>query len=320
MKKFFLICLVLTIFSSCIATPLTSFDIPFKLIESGAIDNPILVEESGQFAHIEGLVESSGLARLDNGLFLTHNDSFGGSKLFGFYFDGLGSSPAIVASASRPLLNFDWEDIAPLSDGRVVVADIGDNWHFRRFGYLYFASFLELPKKNGDFCCSSYDFEKVTFRYPGSPAKQKNYDAEAIFQRDGNLYLFTKEDGGSRLMLIDLKAHSLAGHKNRVIESIYLGSLELFGRVTSADYSVSKRMLAVLTYSNLYFFKDNSKEVDGAYVELKIDDLEPVGFMPVELGQCEALSFINDNRVLVSNEANRFKIFQLSSKNLRVDE
>jgi hypothetical protein len=129
--------------------------------------------------------ESSGLARSTRhrGVFYTHNDRGASSDVF-----------AIDSTGTRAVLHLDvratdWEDIATTPDGRVWVADTGDNDLVR-------PSVSILVFEEPDLLTSTtVPFTTYTLVYPNGPQ-----DAEALLvdPRDTRVYVATKSpDGGS---------------------------------------------------------------------------------------------------------------------------
>lgn len=129
----------------------------------------------------ERIEESSGLATdFDNERYWTVNDS--GDEGRAFALDQDGEVEGTLSYQGEPK---DVEAVA-FHDGRLYVADIGDNDAEREFVTVYYFDDAEPGSDSRQY--RSYDFE-----YPDGPR-----DAEAFFvDDDGRLYIVSKEgDGG----------------------------------------------------------------------------------------------------------------------------
>lgn len=127
--------------------------------------------------------ESSGLARshVHRGVVYTHNDRGGNPEVF-----------AVDSSGTRAVLTLktaavDWEDIASTPDGRIWVADIGDNDVARR---TVSVSVFREPEV---LTSSTLPVTTYEFVYPDGPR-----DAEALLVQPGTgrIHLVTKEEQG----------------------------------------------------------------------------------------------------------------------------
>lgn len=129
----------------------------------------------------ERIEESSGLATdFDNERYWTVNDS--GDEGRAFALDPDGEVTGTLSFRGEPT---DIEAVA-FHDGRLYLADIGDNDAEREFVTVYYFDDAEPSSESRQY--RSYDFE-----YPDGPR-----DAEALFvDDDGRLYIVSKEgDGG----------------------------------------------------------------------------------------------------------------------------
>lgn len=327
--------------SSCAASPLAlANDYPSEENDSLL---PVLLQYEGVIPQFDKLKENSGLAALpwlstltmdsslsiDKGkgnlddeplILFTHNDSFGGPWIFSYRYQ---SGELVRLSQIRlknPAFNVDWEDMAPCGEGRVAIADIGDNLKIRRVLNLYIID-CQLKDNMSDYS----NIRKIKFRYPGSALLQRNYDCESLFYRDGWLYFLTKERNGARFFGLEIeKALRCSG----VSELTPLGELAVKGRVTSADFNPKSGLLAVLTYKMLYFYDLLPQKIVSSTIEIKEDHALPltssrlncIAAVENGLSQCEAISFVGERKVMMSEESGRYEIYQLSSMNFRVDQ
>jgi hypothetical protein len=222
--------------------------------------------------------ESSGLARGSHkDSFWTHNDSGGKPELYEFDLTGKLISTKIISGAK----NTDWEDLAQDQAGNVYVGDFGNNGVPR--------SSFDIYKWNIDQSTA----EKITFTY----SQQKNNagifklpvsDCESFFYHQNNLYLFSKNWGkDNSVKLYQLPAES-GNHILAPVDSIQINT-----QVTSADISPDGKTFALLTYGKILLFGvDNNR----------INFNKPLGCFRLVKAQNEALVFLNNTDMLVTNE------------------
>lgn len=131
------------------------------------------------------LTESSGLARSQAhpDVVYTHNDRGDLARIFAM--DDTGTRAVLRVDVAA----LDWEDIATTPDGRIWVADTGDNDGVR--------STVQVVVVDEPDVLVSADVPSVSYalRYPDGP-----HDAEALLvdPRDDRLYLVTKGEAGGR--------------------------------------------------------------------------------------------------------------------------
>lgn len=137
--------------------------------------------------------EISGLAvsRRHPGTIWVQEDSGNGPYLYAF--DARGDRRARIAV--KGATNFDWEDLA-LADGRVWIADIGDNARIRNEVRVWW--FPEPRLRAG-----SVRARVLTLRYPNN--KRFNAEAMIVHGRRDRLFVFTKEDDISQVFAVDVR-------------------------------------------------------------------------------------------------------------------
>ncbi|GAB3829318.1 hypothetical protein GCM10028895_44030 [Pontibacter rugosus] len=128
--------------------------------------------------------ESSGVALLANGTILTHNDA--GNKPYLYLLDAKGK---LQETIKLKVPNVDWEDLAQDDDGNIYIADSGNNNNQRKELAIYKVD-LAAPDQVQ---AIRYTYEDQT-EYPPQK-KDRNFDSEAIFWNNGNLYLVSKDRG-----------------------------------------------------------------------------------------------------------------------------
>lgn len=195
----------------------------------------------------------------------------------------------------RNAKNRDWEDLASDSQGNVYIADTGNNAHKREEFIIY-----KLPdprKATGD----KIDAEKIRFRYQVVPGHEgtKEYpthDSEALFYKDGALYVITKDRGRPFTGLANIyKVPAVKGS----YEAEWIGSFTPcrergICEVTAAAISPDGNTLALLGYGKLWVFTDYTT-----------DDFTKGTMRSINLGattQLESLDFLNPNTLLLSDE------------------
>lgn len=223
--------------------------------------------------------ESSGLAhakRPDS--FWTHNDSGGKPELYEISGKGELLSVRPVTNAG----NVDWEDLAEDNHGNVFIGDFGNNGNKRRDLTIY-----KLPEKQTT-------ADKITFRYtdqtnfPPSPEKLF-YDSEAFFHHNSELYLFSKNRSTNNHQVRLYKLSDQPGdYALSPVDSINIKT-----QVTSADISPDGKTFALLTYGKVLLFS-----VENGEVNFK----RPLGCFRMVKKQAEALLFLNNTDMLITNE------------------
>jgi hypothetical protein len=158
--------------------------------------------------------------------------------------------------------NIDWEDIA-LADGRLYIADMGNNGNARRDLGVYVVN-----EPNPHETTRVRLLKHLPVAYPeqvGYPGKLWHYDCEAMFVSEGKLYFLTKHrktgeirgwKSGTVLYRLDSE------HTDRENALTRVGSDDRIMLATAADVSPSGSKLAVLTYFTLWIF-DKPAEGDN---------------------------------------------------------
>jgi len=242
------------------------------------------------------LRESSGLgiSRTHAGVIWTHNDS--GDRPRFYAIDSTATLLAtfdVEGAGAR-----DWEamEVGPCSQPRdascLYMADFGDNAFARESVTVYVIE--EPDPASGDGVVSVVG--TVSFSYPDGP-----HDAESLaLTADGALVVITKERSGTP-WLFRISAEEVASAVVRG-ESLTLGPgrrlpIELRSwrdQTTGASLNWEDDVLAVRTYSDIYFFRwPISDEPEQAAEACFLGDLERQG---------EAIAFRSDGRLLLSSE------------------
>jgi len=229
--------------------------------------------------------ESSGLAPGDSaGLVWTHGD---------------GGTPATLYQASlagrlrgalplAPLVNHDWEELTRDPAGRFYLGDFGNNRNDRRDLAIY-----RLAPANG----GQMQVDTIAFRYPDqvafppAPARQ-HFDCEAMLFYNDSLHLFTKDRGlahRTRYYVVPARP----GHHVATLRD----SLRLRTLVTGAALRPDGRAVALLGYGGLFLF-------EGAPGAQLFHQPKAYRRLPAT-GQAEAVLFLDNQELLISNERGR---------------
>lgn len=248
------------------------------------------------FADIE---ESSAIvkSRVWDDVYWTLNDSGNDNRIFPFNKNGEilraewykeDEGGVYVAGTS----NIDWEEMAVDNLGNIHVCDSGNNGNARKDLCIY-----QIKDPLPVFSGTVNYFQKIHFYYPEQkafPAKPNNFDCEAVFWANDNLYLLTKHRADTQTHLY--RFDSLDQLKINTITRI--GTFEIGGMVTAADASIDGTKLAVLTYDNVWIFEAE----DGDYFNGKIS------WLPINANQCEAVCFDGDDLIITSEQMELFKL------------
>jgi hypothetical protein len=198
----------------------------------------------------KGLDESSGIvaSSAHPGVYWTHNDSGNPPELFAVTREGGAIRTYAVAAK-----NDDWEDIATDGQGRLLIADIGNNDHNRKRVFVH-----RLPEPDPTFPPATAGRRAAkepplrveqtwTLTYPGEP-----FDAESLFVRGTTGYVISKL---RNLKHAGLYAFDLDPAKPTQVLRL-VGHLPIRYPVTGADLSPDGRRLAVITVGGPYLFDD----------------------------------------------------------------
>lgn len=245
--------------------------------------------------HKQEMAESSGLALAnDQGTaFWTHGDGGSPNSLYRISRTGELLATVPVEGAS----NEDWEDITrDAATGRLFIGDFGNNRNARRDLRV----FVFNPAAPGR-------VDTIRFKYPDQhafpPHKHfRNFDCEACYYDDGKLHLFTKNRGKGGLYTKQYTLPAKAGTYTATL----VDSLELETWVTAADISPDHRSVALLGYGFVYIFAGDPSQ--------PVFDRKRSRIALASTGQAEALTFLNNTDLLLSNENG--KLFEIKRKQL----
>jgi hypothetical protein len=250
--------------------------------------------------------ESSGIAvsRRYDGLLWTHNDS--GSERLLFAVSPFGETLATYLLPDTELR--DWEDIAlgpcppaappALPTGAperdcIYIADTGDNTHSRDTLQIYVLAEPDYesthPTEPVD---TLHGVTRFDFTYPDA-----RYDTEALaVSPAADAYLVTKGRTDKpkifRVPLDDPRKVSIAEY----IQDLDVTPMRNLGRlVTGAAFSPNGKVMAVRTYSEVYFLR---RAGDGSF-----QNAAPPCFFGLAQLAGEAVDFLDDSTLVMTSES-----------------
>ena len=262
-----------------------------------------VVPEHWQVAEIrsEAIDESSGLVRSRRhpDVYWTHNDSGDLPRIFAIDAGGETLAEFAVDGAE----NFDWEDLAIDDAGRLYLADTGNNMNRRENLAIYVIAEPDPATGGGAVPVE----RRLPFRYADQvrlgDRLDMNYDCEALFWRDGILWLFTKHRSNGRTKLYRLDP---ALDHEQVIAPVARyelgGPLGFLGSATAADQHPDGERLALLTYFGAFLFTwpPGAAPPSG-----------PSAFVPLDpdlTRQAESLAWSGDALVVGNEQRSLFRI------------
>ncbi len=237
------------------------------------------------------LDENSGIIHMKDSTVWFIQDGGNSDKLYQVDFEGDIRNELEVKNAK----NTDWEDLTKDDEGNVYIGDFGNNDSDRKNLVVYKVPNPEIEK--GD----KIDAKKIRFRYPDQKkfppkAKKPQFDAEALFYRKGFLYIITKNrsspfTGMARIYKIPARK---GNHKAEFVGAFKTCDSEAQCRVTAATISDDGKTIVLLSSGKLWVFTDFTGD-DFSKGTLKTIDLKATS-------QLEAICFLNENTLLISDE------------------
>ena len=247
------------------------------------------VEKIGRMAKKQ-VKESSGLELApDQTTFWAHADSGNPPKIYQINFKGQLLNSYDIPHTS----NLDWEDVAKDDQGNLYIGDFGNNSNTRKDLRIY-------RVKENNFT----QVDTISFVYPDQKSfppnkSEQNFNCEAFFYFQNKLYLFSK----NRNTRDWVKMYTLPAQPGNYTASL-VDSLKIASRITAADISPDGQIIALLGYGNVYLYESDKT---GKFFTGKKNCLA----IPAS-GQAEALVFINNQDLIISNEGG--KLFKVAKK------
>lgn len=246
------------------------------------------IEKTGKMASAE-VAESSGIELTNDGNFWTHADGGNQPVLY-----KVNASGKLLQTIEIPnTANQDWEDLAKDDAGHIYIGDFGNNENKRRNLRIFRVN--EAKPDQVDTIQFTYADQK---QFPPIKA-ERNFDCEAFFYHQNNLYLFSKDRGKNELV----KVYKLPSRPGTYVASA-IDSIQISTMITAADISPNGERMALLGYGNIYLFdvSGNDRFFDGNKYCIPFE----------KTGQAEALVFLNNTDFVFTNEGG--KIFKAVKK------
>jgi hypothetical protein len=232
--------------------------------------------------------ECSGLARVfGKKTFWTHNDGGGQPQLY--EIDSLGK---LISTLKVPdATNIDWEELAQDNQETIFVGDFGNNQNARRDLKIYKFD----PNK-------AQKTEEINFSFADQagfppPKKQRNFDCEAFFWANDSLYLFSKNRGNRHTKMYSMPSNT----GNYVLNP--KANIYLKASITAAAISPSNSQFVLLSYGKVFVFGIDNNQINFN---------RPLFCIKTALKQSEAITYITENELLITNEQGQ--IFKLILK------
>lgn len=276
---------------------------------SGLVPQLLATVGNPEISEMSGMVRSK---RRDN-LFWVHNDSGDSPRIFALDAQGLniiptfsrfsfygeepeeGKSlwqgfPVMFAEAE------DWEDIAA-DEQYLYIADVGNNGNSRKDLAIYAVSEIDPTAST-----RSAVIQKYPVFYPEQesfPPENWHYDSESIFTWQGNVYLITKHrEGRGNVWQPGANLYRLDSRFTEQPNALALiDHNPLVTAATGADVSPDGTMLAVISYSALWIF--NAPQQGDSWLS---SPATSYALNTDILRQAEAVAWMDDNTLLVTNE------------------
>ncbi|WP_276498149.1 hypothetical protein [Pontibacter litorisediminis] len=225
------------------------------------------------------LQESSGIAVLAKGEYLTHNDAGNAPNLYKINTKG-----KIQQTIQLKLPNVDWEDLAQDGAGNIYIADTGNNDNDRRELAVYKLN----PSQPEQVQAIRFTYEDQK-EFPPKK-KDRNFDSEALFWSDGKLYIISKDRGRGQTAKVYQVPDQAGTYKAKLI-----GSHRLEAAVTGAAISPDNGTVVLLSEGALHLFSDfgsPDRFYEGKYEKRSLKGA----------GQTEAVAFEGDGVLVITSE------------------
>lgn len=242
---------------------------------------------SGQ--EISGIVKS----RNHNDCFWSINDSGNAPRVYALHRNGAEYRSPSDRDAAGILVegsqNVDWEDIAIDADGRLIIADVGNNANERRDLALYY---IDEPSPTAD---RAPVVRKISVCYPDQPEfpppkNNFNFDCEAVFAI-GNMVHFLTKHRSDRLTTLYRLDDPRADRINVLTR---VDAFDVGGMVTAADASADGKRMVAITYQGVWLFE--RADLTKSFFDGRI------AWAPFLSVQMESVCFADGETLLLADE------------------
>lgn len=272
--------------------------------------------EAQRFKLPKEIMEASGLAIVKDTLYWI-NDSGSPATVFATYGKG-----KLLNEFEIKATNVDWEDLTVDEEGRIYIADFGNNKNQRKEFQIY-------------------RWDKVenlvdTFRYFYGPQKEfppakgyKIYDAEGMVYTKDTIHVFSKSKMGNE----DLNIYRYTMPLKDGLHELYPQDTFNMGEwlVTAAAIHPEKKVLALLSYRYLLprFWFPSSEILLTIFYDYPENDFFKGKVITRRIpswffaSQYECIDWLDNERLLIGSERTAFirqkaKVVKLKSKELEI--
>jgi sugar lactone lactonase YvrE len=247
--------------------------------------------------------ESSGIEQTAPNRFFTHNDSGGQPDLYEIDSSGTLIRTIRVTNAT----NVDWEELAQDDSGRVYVGDFGNNNNNRS---ATSGNGLKIYRVNKPSTITGTTTVAgvINFEYAdrnfSAPSSNHNFDMEGFFFFNDSLHLFSKNrTSPTNGWIKHYKLPSVPGtYTATVVDSFNNAGI----RITAADISPNKKTVALLAENRIFLFY--------CYKGSKFISTGSNTVLTIPQTQKEAIVWVNDSTVFITEEGTGGKIFRSNLK------
>ncbi|WP_026996165.1 hypothetical protein [Flectobacillus major] len=220
--------------------------------------------------------ESSGLiVNLQDSTFWTIND--GGGKAMLYHLNLKGELLATKKIAHTQ--NIDWEEITQDDSGNIYIGDFGNNSHQRKDLTIY--------KLQANQRLDTLQLQYTKVQPQGKPQQKVSYDAEAMLALGDSLYIFSKNWYKNKVQLYGLS------NRKGIHTLVPKSSIKLRNLITGAAINPNKSEFVLISYGKIYYFAVNKQQIDFS---------SPLYCLKFPHKQTEAIAYLNETDVLITNE------------------
>lgn len=193
--------------------------------------------------------------------------------------------------------NIDWEDLTSDPDGNLYIGDFGNNKSDRKDLKIYKINKIKNAKAK-DSATTEINFTLSDQTEFPPKKKDRNFDIEAFFFANNNLYLFTRNrskgfDGTTKMY----KLPAIAGsHVAELVGSYKTCKDSGDCQITGAAYHPASKTVALLSYNKVWIIKNfkGDNYLQGNIKEIKLG----------HKSQKESITFKNATTVYIADERN----------------
>jgi len=234
--------------------------------------------------------EQSGLLEFDN-LFWIINDSYCPAELLAYNIEGKLKRQKNISSHT----NTDWESLADDKEN-IYIGDFGNNYGSRKD--------LKILKLEKSELSNSEDIiaEEINISYKeqndfSNQKHNHNFDCEAFFEFNKQLYLFTKnwENHKSSIYKVSTQVGNYALSNPEFLDTDFM--------VTGADISADNKTIALIGYKDFHSYMciiydfEADKFAEGKKVFLDLESLKSA--------QTESVLFSSEGKLYIGSEESR---------------